>query len=275
MKVIDKLELLKSKIKEHESLVVAFSGGVDSSFLLKVAHEVLGDKVLGVTARSATYPEREFNEAVEFAKEYGISQSVIVSEELEVEGFSENTVNRCYLCKHELFEKIKTLALEGGYKYVAEGSNLDDLGDFRPGLKAVKELEVVSPLRDANLTKDDIRILSKQMGLKTWDKPSFACLSSRFPYGQTITKEKLQMVDKAEQLLFDMGFKQVRVRHHGDIARIEINEKDFEIFSSQEVRNKIYVYFKELGFSYTALDLKGYRTGSMNETIDTTSIQNL
>lgn len=260
-----KLETLKTKLKSLERIVVAFSGGVDSSFLLKVAHEVLGDKVLAVTARSSTYPEREFNEAVKFAADYKIPQRVIVSEELEVEGFSDNPLNRCYLCKSELFNKMKQLAFNEGFKFIAEGSNHDDLGDYRPGLQAISELGIVSPLREAGLTKDEIRLLSKEMGLITWDKPSFACLSSRFPYGEKITKQKLDMVDEAEQFLIDLGFKQIRVRHHGDVARIEVNEEDLDKLIDKQTRNAVYSRFKELGFVHVSLDLKGYRTGSMNE----------
>lgn len=260
-----KLEKLKDRIKEMGNLVVAFSGGVDSSFLLKVAHEVLGNKVLAVTAKSSTYPEREYDEAMRFVVEYGIPYRVIISEELEVEGFSENPLNRCYLCKYELFTKMKQLAIREGFDYIAEGSNQDDLGDYRPGLQAVSELGIVSPLRDAGLTKDEIRLLSKELGLKTWDKPAFACLSSRFPYGEKITTDKLQMVDKAEQFLIDLGFRQIRVRHHGSVARIEVDETDFDRFTDQQIRNSIYIKLKELGFIHVALDLQGYRTGSMNE----------
>lgn len=262
-----KFERLKEYLKSLESVVVAFSGGVDSSFLLKAAFDVLGNNVLAVTARSATYPEREFKEAVAFAQQYGIRHMVIVSEELDVEGFSENPLNRCYLCKNELLTKVKDIASENNIKYVAEGSNHDDLGDYRPGLRAVAEHAVVSPLREAGLTKDDIRALSKEMGLKTWNKPSFACLSSRFPYGQTITREKLEMIDKAEQYLLDQGFTQVRVRHHGEIARIELSPEESELVFRKNLAADIYGYFKKLGFTYTSLDLKGYRTGSMNENL--------
>lgn len=265
MGVESKLEALKTGLQGMESVIIAFSGGVDSSFLLKVAHEVLGDKVLAVTARSSTYPEREFREAESFAAGYGIPHRVIISEELEVEGFSDNPPNRCYLCKQELFKKIKRLADKEGFKSIAEGSNHDDLGDYRPGLQAISELGIVSPLRDAGLTKNEIRLLSKELGLKTWDKPSFACLSSRFPYGEKITEQKLQMVDKAEQFLLDLGFRQVRVRHHGGLARIEVDDTDFNRFADNQIRNKVYLRYKELGFIHVSLDLKGYRTGSMNE----------
>lgn len=260
-----KLERLKSEILRMEKVVIAFSGGVDSSFLLKVAHEVLGENVLAVTAKSSTYPEREFNEAVEFVTDYGIPHRIIVSEELEVEGFSDNPLNRCYLCKHEMFNKIRQIAKDEGYKSIAEGSNKDDLGDYRPGMQAISELGIASPLKDAGLSKNDIRLLSKELGLKTWDKPSFACLSSRFPYGEKITAQKLHMVDKAEQFLIDLGFRQIRVRHHGSVARIEVEEIDFDRFLDKQMRNDVYTKLKELGFVHVTLDLKGYRTGSMNE----------
>jgi uncharacterized protein len=256
---------LKDNLKKLGSIVVAFSGGVDSSFLLKVAHDVLGEKVLAVTARSATYPEREFKETLDFVNAYGIRQLVIVSEELEVEGFADNPLNRCYLCKKELLTKIMEIARANNINYVAEGSNYDDLGDYRPGLMAVSELGVVSPLREVMLKKTEIRELSERLGLKTWDKPSFACLSSRFPYGQKITHEKLIKIDKAEQLLLDLGFRQIRVRYHDDMARIEIDEAEFPRFLQPAIRQKVYNEFKQIGFLYTALDLKGYRTGSMNE----------
>ncbi len=268
MNTKDKLKELKTNIKEMESMVVAFSGGVDSSFLLKVAYDVLGDQVLGVTARSSTYPEREYREANDFATKYQIPQMVVESEELRIEGFADNPPNRCYLCKKELFYKLKNIAEDKGYKFVAEGSNFDDLSDFRPGLQAISELGIVSPLREVGLTKNEIRLLSKEMGLNTWDKQSFACLSSRFPYGEKITEQKLQMVDMAEQFLFDIGFKQVRVRHHGSIARIEVDDAGFKSFFDKATRESVYEKFKKIGFTYIALDLKGYRTGSMNEGLD-------
>lgn len=262
-----KLNNLKEYIKSLESVAVAFSGGVDSTFLLKVAYEVLGENVISVTAKSSTYPEREFLEASAFAKNIGVKHIVCVSEELEIEGFAQNPVNRCYLCKNELFTKIEELKKSENFKYIVEGSNLDDESDYRPGHIAITEHGIKSPLRYAKLTKDEIRLLSKEMGLPTWNKQSFACLSSRFPYGETITEKKLSMVDKAEQLLLDLKFTQVRVRHHGEIARIEISEDDFSKVLDNETRKLICNKLKEYGFTYVSLDMQGYRTGSMNETI--------
>jgi len=269
MDIHDKFSRLKQRLQEMESVVIAYSGGVDSTFLLKVAHDALGDHAMAVTARSSTYPERELQEATDFTANEGINHVVIHSEELDIEGFASNPVNRCYLCKHELFSKIKDVARQKGMNFVAEGSNLDDLDDYRPGLQAIRELDIVSPLREAGLRKEDIRILSKDLGLSTWAKPAFACLSSRFPYGQRITREKLSMVDQAEQYLLDLGFRQVRVRHHGDMARIEVSASERTRFFEADMMDRVHEKFKTLGFAYTALDLKGYRTGSMNEIIDT------
>ncbi|MDR1952034.1 MAG: ATP-dependent sacrificial sulfur transferase LarE [Elusimicrobiota bacterium] len=267
MNLEEKYENLKKYIADLESLAIAFSGGVDSTFLLKVAHDVLGDKVIAVTARSCSFPQRELNEAAAFCKKENIRHIICDSEELNIEGFSHNPVNRCYLCKSELFSKIRAVADENGIKHIAEGSNIDDNGDFRPGLKAVDEWKIKSPLRHSKLTKSEIRILSKNFGLPTWDKQSFACLASRFPYGQEITREKLAMIDKAEQFLLDMGLKQVRVRHHGNLARIETDEKGFNIFMDKNKREQTYKKFNEIGFIYISLDILGYRTGSMNETL--------
>jgi uncharacterized protein len=264
-----KLENLKENIRRMGSLAVAYSGGVDSTFLLKVAHDVLDANVMAVTARSSTYPEREFREATDFAQRLGVKHTVIVSEELEIAGFADNPVDRCYFCKRELFTKILDVARHNGLKYVADGSNIDDLGDYRPGMRAVMELGVVCPLKEAGMGKNDIRILSKEMNLPTWDKPAFACLSSRFPYGQKITREKLEVIDKMEQFLMDLGFRQVRVRHHGNIARIEVSAEERSKFFDTGLMDRIHEKFRQFGFAYVALDLKGYRTGSMNEVIDT------
>lgn len=265
MNIDRKLENLNIYLEQLKSVAVAFSGGVDSTFLLKVAHEVLGDKAIAVTARSCSFPERELNEAKEFCRKEGIKHIIIDSEELEIEGFRNNPKNRCYICKRELFEKIICVAKENGIENVAEGSNMDDNGDYRPGLQAVAELKVKSPLRHSELSKKEIRELSKRLGLPTWEKQSFACLASRFVYGETISEEKLRMVDKAEQLLLDLGFHQVRVRIHGRMARIEILPDEFEKLVSETVREQIVTKFKDYGFTYVSMDLTGYRTGSMNE----------
>jgi uncharacterized protein len=250
-----------------ENLAIAFSGGVDSTFLLYVAHQVLGKRVLAVTALSAFYPDRESDEAIAFAQKYGIRQITCTVDELEIKGFAQNPLNRCYLCKSNLFGIFNRAIEQEGIKHLAEGSNADDVGDYRPGMQAVKELQVLSPLREAGLTKDEIRLLSKEMGLPTWDKPSFACLASRIPYGEPITREKLDAVDAAEQMLIDAGFRQARVRHHGKLARIEISPGQLDKIVAPAMRDKVITNMKKLGFAYVTVDLQGYRTGSMNETI--------
>ncbi len=262
-----KYEKLKNYLQELGSVAIAFSNGVDSTFLLKTAHDILGDRVIAVTARSCSFPKRELNEATAFCKKEGIAHIIFDSEEMKIEGFSKNPTNRCYLCKRELFTKILTIAKEHKILHIAEGSNKDDEGDYRPGLTAVAELGIKSPLRYAELNKREIRHLSKEMNLPTWNKQSFACLSSRFPYGEEINPERLNKIDKAEQFLLDIGFHQVRVRYHGNLARIETDEDGFALMSAPDKREKIYAALKELGFTYIALDLLGYRTGSMNETL--------
>lgn len=269
MNVHEKYRILQENLKNLGSVAVAFSSGVDSAFLLKAAQEALGDKVIAITASSCSFPGRELKEAKEFCVQHGIRQIICNTNELEIEGFSENPPNRCYLCKRELFGKICAIAKENGTNVVVvvEGSNMDDLGDYRPGLTAIRELGIISPLRQAGLTKSEIRELSREMGLPTWDKPSFACLSSRFAYGERITEEKLRMVENAEQFLMDKGFRQVRVRIHGKIARIEVLPSDISRIVEEKNRTEIAAKLKEYGFDYVSLDLQGYRTGSMNEVL--------
>lgn len=269
MTLEEKYKALQEELRAMKSVAVAFSSGVDSTFLLAVAVDTLGkDHVMAVTASSCSFPERERKESQEFCEKRGIRQVIVVSEELDIEGFRHNPKNRCYLCKHELFEKILAIAKENHLAAVVEGSNMDDNGDYRPGLRAVEELEIKSPLRAAKLTKQEIRELSKRLNLPTWDKQSFACLASRFVYGETISEERLGMVDQAEQLLLDMGFHQVRVRIHGEgeaaMARIEVLPKEIAILVEAAKRERIYSYFKEIGFAYVTLDLGGYHMGSMN-----------
>lgn len=260
--------ILKEYLTELESVAVAFSGGVDSAFLLKVAVDVLGkDKVIAVTAVSSLFPEREQREAEEFCNKYGIKQIKFRHNEFEIKDFKDNPPNRCYLCKRRLFEQIISIAEKNNIKHVVDGSNMDDNGDYRPGMMAVSELGIGSPLREAGLYKEEIRSLSKEMGLSTWDKPSFACLSSRFPYGESITEEKLAMVEQAEQLLFDKGFRQARVRIHDRMARIEVLPQELGRLIEGDIREEIVSALKSYGFAYISMDLEGYRTGSMNEVI--------
>jgi uncharacterized protein len=261
----NKLNKLKDILKSLDSVVIAFSGGVDSTLLSKVAYEVLGDKSLAVTAKSETYTKSELEDAIELAKNIGIKHEVIETSELDIPEFSHNPVDRCYYCKKELLEKLKETAKLRGFKHVVDGANVDDIDDYRPGMRAVAELNVRSPLKEAQLTKAEIRELSKHYGLPTWDKPAAACLASRFPYGTEITAERLDTVGDAEAFIKSFGIIQLRVRYHDQIARIEVSETDMENLLKN--RDQIVKKLKEFGFNYVTMDLQGYRTGSMNEVL--------
>jgi len=250
------------------SVAVAYSGGVDSTFLVSAAREALGDKVVAVTARSETYVEEEGVEAARNAESIGVTHIIIDTSELGIPGFSDNPPERCYHCKRELFGKVFEVAREHGMKHVLDGSNADDVDDFRPGMRAAVEMGVRQPLREAGLTKDDIRMLSKERGLSTWSKPAMACLASRFPYGEKITGDKLTRVAEAERFVRNLGFRDVRVRSHGDIARIEIGLEQLARVMEPDVRDPIAEKLNALGFIYVTLDLQGFRSGSMNEVFD-------
>lgn len=266
-----KLKKLRRLIRETGGMAIAFSGGLDSTFLAAVAVQELGDRALAMTALSPTYPAAEQEEAKRFAVELGIKHVIVESNELKIPGFAGNPVNRCYYCKRELFKILKDVAGQHGLRAVADGTNADDMSDYRPGRRAAREGGVMSPLLDAGLGKKDIRQLSRAMGLPTAEKPSFACLASRFPYGSRITAKKLLAVDQVEQAVRRLGFRQVRVRHHGEVARIEVEIDELERLCRSPNRQKVLQAAKEAGFLYVTVDLAGYRTGSMNEGLRETS----
>jgi uncharacterized protein len=266
-----KLQNLQNYVKELGNLAVAFSGGVDSTFLLHVAHQVLADKVVAVTVNSALFSHTELEETRQFTKSRNIRHIILDVDIFKIPHLAENPINRCYICKKALFiEILKTLA-NFDVRYLVEGSNIDDDKDYRPGSQAISELKVISPLRNADLTKQEIRTLSKRAGLLAYDKPSLACLASRFPYGEAITAEKLRAVEQAEQFLFSLGFKQLRVRAHNNLARIEIEHEAMEYAMKQDVRQEIYSKLQLFGFQYVSIDMLGYRMGSMNENLGETA----
>lgn len=264
----EKWAKLESILGKFESLAVAFSGGVDSTFLLAAARRIVGENVLAVTAQSPIHPQREKTAAAEIAKTLKAKHVTLASAELDIEEFRANPADKCYICKKHVLAAIFEVASDQGIRHVAHGANVDDLGDYRPGFKAAEEMGVIAPLVDAGFTKDDIRRFSKKMHLATWDKPSMACLASRFPYGTPITREALKMVEKAEDYLLDMGVNTCRVRHHGRVARIELSLDDMSLLQNDTVRKKIIRKFKEIGYAYIAVDLEGYVQGSMNRDIE-------
>jgi len=262
-----KEKALEQLLREQGKVAVAFSSGVDSAYLLAKAQQVLGDRAAAVTARAPFFPSWEKDEAADFCRERGIRQITYDSRELEKEEFRSNPADRCYFCKKALFSKILEIAETEDLGIVVDGSNMDDLADYRPGSRAIRELGIRSPLREAGLYKKEIRELSREMGLPTWDKPSFACLASRFAYGESITEDKLRMVERSEKLLMDHGFRQLRVRIHGDLARIEVPAEEITAVTQEEMRKLLVSELKSYGFRYVTLDLQGYRTGSMNEVL--------
>ena len=262
-----KHERLENIISSYGSLAVAFSGGVDSTLLARVAHDVLGDRAVAITVDSEAYPPASIDETRHLAGEIGIRLVVLPARATDIPGFAKNDPDRCYHCKKALFTLMRDKARELGFDTIADGSNIDDLADYRPGERALKELSVRSPLKEAGFTKQDIRLLSRELGLPTWNRQSYACLASRFPYGTAITPELLDRIGKAEEVLAELGLTSFRVRHHGSIARIEVAPDELPRIFEENNRKKIVSHLSSLGYSYIAVDLEGYRSGSMNEVL--------
>ncbi len=262
-----KVDSLYECLRDYHKVIVAFSGGVDSTFLAEAAHHALGENSLAVTAISDSYPIREMKAAQDIAKQIGIRFETVHTEELDLEGYASNPTNRCFFCKTELFDKLRPIADKYDVGTIVYGAIPDDVGDHRPGMDAAKQMGIKAPLIDVDLTKAEIRDVSKAWDLPTWDKPAFACLSSRFPYGMRITRELLRQVDAAEQFLYDLGIRQFRVRHHGELARIELDAEEIALLRQKTLRNQINDHYKTLGYEHVTLDLQGYRSGSLNEGI--------
>jgi uncharacterized protein len=272
MKTEEKLAYLKDLLKEMGEVTVAYSGGVDSTFLLKVATDVLKDRAMGVLAVSPTFPSREYDRAIEVAESFGASLRIIDTHELEDANFVNNPVNRCYFCKSELFDSIARMAEDQRFRNFVDGSNQDDLGDHRPGMKALKERKVRSPLQEAGLTKQEIRDLSREYGLPTWDKDALACLSSRFPYGESISREKLRMVDQAENFLADLGFRNIRARHQGDTVNIEVDPAQIPQLLESQTRKVVEDYLASIGYNQIHIDPVGYRRGKLNDVLSSNPV---
>jgi len=264
----EKLNNLRKILAEMGSILIAYSGGVDSTFLLKVAREELRDRVIAVTVKSEIHHLGEITDAKKIAQKFKVKHLFIDIDILSNKEFVNNHKERCYICKKEIFKRISEMAKELNLNFVADGSNYDDLSDYRPGMKAVKELKIRSPLQEALLTKDDIRLLSKEMDLPTWNKPTNSCLATRIPYGDEITLEKLKRIEQAEAFIHNLGVEQVRVRCHNKLAKIEVGEKDLLLLMKKDLKEKVIVKLKKLGFIYITLDLQGYRSGSMNEELE-------
>ena len=265
---LKKKKNLLAHLKAFDSLLVAFSGGVDSTFLLAMAYEALDDKVLAATADSPTFPEIELEESKKITKKLGIKHIIFKSNEFKDPDFLSNHQDRCYVCKKHLSQELIRIAKKYNINYIAHAANRDDLGDYRPGLNAAKEMGLIAPLVDMDIYKEEVRFLSREMGLSTWDKPAMACLSSRIPYGSAITEKKLQMIEQAEASLAEKGFRQYRVRHHGDVARIEVEQSEFERAIQPAIRDSLVKEFRTIGFLYIALDLEGFESGKMNRVLE-------
>lgn len=271
-KLLDKkINKLKNYLGTIDSAIIAFSGGADSTFLLKITSDILKDKVVAVTAKSPTFTQSELKDSKAIAQELKVKQVIIETDELSNESFTANDKERCYYCKNELLGLISQYAKKNNFSYIFDGSNYEDINDWRPGVKAVKKWGVISPLKDAGLTKEEIRTASKELGLSTWDKPAAACLASRVPYGTKITEDLLQKISNAESVIKKLGFKQVRVRHHGNIARIELPVHDIHEILDDKIKNTVISSLKKLGYIYITLDIEGYTTGSMNKTLELNS----